>query len=129
MGVTQGQTDCYNSFLLWLVHSVMQAGVTRLVFEEWSLQYKKRLSVLHISKVTGDQITCAEYQHQLLGLGLTSGAVRLYQPASESRSMLCRSEILTHTRPVTRLTITSSLVTTCGEFRNLGLHGLSRIVP
>ena len=85
MGVGQVPGDCSNSFTLWLVHTVTKAGLARLVFEEWSLHHHvtQRLALLDIKKMTGAEITSAEYKHQVLAIGLSSGAVRLYQPASQ----------------------------------------------
>ena len=85
MGVSPVTGHCSNSFTLWLLHTVTKAGLARLVFEEWSLLHhlRQRLSVLEIKKLRGPEITSAEYQHQVLAIGLSSGAVRLYQPASQ----------------------------------------------
>ena len=85
MGVGQVPGDCSNSFTLWLVHTVTKAGLARLVFEEWSLHHHvtQRLALLEIKKLRGTEITSAEYKHQVLAIGLSSGAVRLYQPTSQ----------------------------------------------
>ena len=85
---------CSNTFTLWLLHTVTMAGRARLVFEEWSLHHhvSQRLSVLEIKKMRGSEITSAEYKHQVLAIGLTSGAVRLYQPDSQVGLSLSHSE-------------------------------------
>ena len=85
MGVSQVTADCSNSFTLWLVHTITKSGLARLVFEEWFLHHHtpQRLSVLDIKKLRGSEITSAEYKHQVLAIGLSTGAVRLYQPASD----------------------------------------------
>ena len=87
MGLSQVRADCSNSLTLWLLHTVIKAGLARLVFEEWFLHHHtpQRLSVLDIKKLAGPEITSAEYKHQVLAIGLSSGAVRLYQPASDSQ--------------------------------------------
>ena len=76
---------CSNSFTLWLLHTITKEGLARLVFEEWALHHHvtQRLSLLEIKKLRGAEITSAEYKHQVLAIGLSSGAVRLYQPASQ----------------------------------------------
>ena len=103
MGVSQVSQvrdgHCSNTFTLWLLHTVTMAGRARLVFEEWSLHHhvSQRLSVLEIKKMRGPEITSAEYKHQVLAIGLTSGAVRLYQPDSQvglSLSNLTLGELL-----------------------------------
>ena len=85
MGLSQMTGDCSNSLTLWLVHTVMEDGLARLLFEEWLLlrQYTERLAVMEIQKMSGEEVTCAEYQGELLALGLRTGAVRLYQPAGQ----------------------------------------------
>ena len=85
MGVSQVAGHCSNSFTLWLLHTITKEGLARLVFEEWALHHHvtQRLSLLEIKKLRGAEITSAEYKHQVLAIGLSSGAVRLYQPASQ----------------------------------------------
>ena len=87
MGLSQVTADCSNSLTLWLLHTVIKAGLARLVFEEWSLHHHlpERLAVLDIRKMRGQEITSAEYKHQVLAIGLSSGAVRIYQPAGQVR--------------------------------------------
>ena len=77
-----------NTFTLWLLHTVTEAGLARLIFEEWRLlrQYTERLTELEIKKLSEAEISCAEYQEEVLAVGLRSGAVRLYQPARQVRS-------------------------------------------
>ena len=85
MGLSQMTGDCSNSLTLWLVHTVIKAGLASLVFEEWSLHHHQpeRAAVLDIRKMKGQEISSAEYKHQVLAIGLSSGAVRIYQPASQ----------------------------------------------
>ena len=87
MGLSQVTGDSSNSLTLWLLHTVIKAGLARLVFEEWSLHHHhpERLAALEIRKLRGPEISSAEYQHQVLAIGLTSGAVRIYQPAGQVR--------------------------------------------
>ena len=77
-----------NTFTLWLLHTVTEAGIARLIFEEWRLlrQYTERLTELEIKKLSEAEISSAEYQEEVLAVGLSSGAVRLYQPARQVRS-------------------------------------------
>ena len=80
-GVSPVSESCSNTFTFWLLHTVIEADLPRLLFEEWRLhrQYTDRVSVLALKKLSGEQVTCAEYSHQLLAIGVRSGAVRLYQ--------------------------------------------------
>ena len=74
-----------NTFTLWLVHTVLEAGLARTTFQEWLLlrQYTERLRELQIKKLSEEEISCVEYQEDLLAVGLRSGAVRLYQPTRQ----------------------------------------------
>ena len=79
--------SCSNTFTFWLLHTVMEADLPRLLFEEWRLhrQYTERVSVLALKRLSGEEVTCAEYRHHLLALGVRAGAVRLYQAAEQVR--------------------------------------------
>ena len=87
MGLSQVRGDSSNSVTLWLLLTVTKAGLARLVFEDWSLHHHhpERLAALQMRKLRGPEISSAEYQHQVLAIGLTSGAVRIYQPAGQVR--------------------------------------------
>ena len=92
MGLSQVTGDSSNSLILWLLHTVTKAGLARLVFEEWALHHHRpeRLAALQMRKLRGPEISSAEYKHQVLAIGLTSGAVRIYQPAGQVRGGVFR---------------------------------------
>jgi len=99
-----------NFYLLWFI--LLTDGNT-CILEEWVVFEKiHKVRSLHI-QASSTEVTCADYQDDLLVVGESTGLVHVHQTDAEACE--CISVISSHTKAVLKVLISGSVIVSCGE--------------